>query len=271
MSTHSVTRRLTQLDLAKLQVGAEKIAMFTCYDASFARLLDDAGVDALLIGDSLGNVIQGHDTTLPVTVEDIAYHTAAVKRGSSHAFILADLPFGSYQESSEQAFRNATRLMVAGAQMVKLEGGAEMAPTVNFLVRRGIPVCGHIGLTPQHVHSLGGYRVQGKSEAAAQKLKDDALALQEAGATMIVIEAVPAALAAEITAALAIITIGIGAGVDCSGQVLVLHDALDIPPGKKAKFVRNFMDGANSIANAAERAVAAIKDGSFPGPEHCYR
>lgn len=271
MSTHSVTRRLTQLDLAKLQMGAEKIAMFTCYDASFARLLDDAGADALLIGDSLGNVIQGHDTTLPVTVEDIAYHTASVKRGSSRTFILADLPFGSYQESPAQAFRNATRLMVAGAQMVKLEGGIDMAPTVDFLVKRGIPVCGHIGLTPQHVHSLGGYRVQGKSEAAAQQLKNDALALQEAGATMIVIEAIPAALAAEITAALSIITIGIGAGVDCSGQVLVLHDMLNIPAGKKAKFVRNFMDGADSIANAAERAVAAIKDGSFPSPEHCYR
>ena len=244
--------------------------MFTCYDASFARLLDGAGVETLLIGDSLGNVIQGHDTTLPVTVSDIAYHTAAVKRGSSRAFIIADMPFGSYQESPEQAFRNAVTLMAAGAQMVKLEGGREMASTVAFLVQRGIPVCGHIGLTPQSVHALGGYKVQGKGEAAAQRLKDDALALQEAGATMIVIEAVPAALATAVTASLHIITIGIGAGKETSGQVTVLHDAFDIPPGKKAKFVRNFMDGASSIADAAARAVTAIKDGSYPGPEHTY-
>lgn len=270
MSAHSITRRLTQADLAKLYQAGEKVSMFTCYDASFARLLDGAGVETLLIGDSLGNVIQGHDTTLPVTVTDIAYHTAAVKRGSDHAFILADMPFGSYQESPEQAFRNAVTLMAAGAQMVKLEGGAEMAPTVEFLTHRGIPVCGHLGLTPQSVHALGGYKVQGKGEAAAQRLKDDALLLQKAGATMLVLEAIPAVLAAEVTASLNIITIGIGAGKDCSGQVLVLHDAFDIPPGKKAKFVRNFMEGASSLHDAALRAVAAIKDGSYPAPEHTY-
>ena len=270
MSAQSITRRLTQADLAKCYQAGEKVVMFTCYDASFARLLDGAGVDVLLIGDSLGNVIQGHDTTLPVTVADIAYHTAAVKRGSDRPFIIADMPFGSYQESPEQAFRNAVTLMAAGAQMVKLEGGREMAPTVTFLVSRGIPVCGHVGLTPQSVHALGGYKVQGKGDAAAQRLKDDALALQNAGATMIVIEAIPAVLAAEITAGLHIITIGIGAGKDCSGQVMVLHDAFDIPPGKKAKFVRNFMEGAASIADAASRAVAAVKDGSYPGPEHTY-
>ncbi len=270
MSTQTLTRRLTQADLAKLYAAGEKIAMFTCYDASFARLLDGAGVDSILIGDSLGNVIQGHDTTLPVTVADIAYHTAAVKRGSDRPFIIADMPFGSYQESPEQAFRNAVALMAAGAQMVKLEGGREMAATVAFLVSRGIPVCGHLGLTPQSVHALGGYKVQGKGEAAAQRLKEDAQALQAAGATMIVLEAIPAALAAEITAGLAIITIGIGAGRDCSGQVMVLHDAFDIPPGKKAKFVRNFMAGASSVHDAACRAVAAVKDGSYPGPEHTY-
>ena len=270
MSAQTITRRLTQADLAKLYQAGEKIVMFTCYDASFARLLDGAGVETLLIGDSLGNVIQGHDSTLPVTVSDIAYHTAAVKRGSDRPFIIADMPFGSYQESPEQAFRNAVTLMAAGAQMVKLEGGREMASTVAFLVQRGIPVCGHIGLTPQSVHALGGYKVQGKGEAAAQRLKDDALALQEAGATMLVIEAVPAALATAVTASLHIITIGIGAGKETSGQVTVLHDAFDIPPGKKAKFVRNFMDGATSIADAASRAVAAIKDGSYPGPEHTY-
>jgi 3-methyl-2-oxobutanoate hydroxymethyltransferase len=270
MSAQVATRRLTQADLAKLYAAGEKIAMFTCYDASFARLLDGAGVECLLIGDSLGNVIQGHDTTLPVTVADIAYHVAAVKRGCDRAFVIADMPFGSYQESPQQAFRNAAALMAAGAQMVKLEGGAEMAETVEFLVHRGIPVCGHVGLTPQSVHVLGGYKVQGKGEAAAQRLKDDALALQNAGATMIVLEAIPAVLAAEVTANLNIVTIGIGAGKDCSGQVMVLHDVFDIPPGKKAKFVRNFMEGASSIHDAACRAVAAVKDGSYPGPEHTY-
>ena len=270
MSAQSITRRLTQADLAKLYVAGEKVVMFTCYDASFARLMDGAGVDSILIGDSLGNVIQGHDTTLPVTVADIAYHTAAVKRGSDRPFIIADMPFGSYQESPESAFRNAVILMAAGAQMVKLEGGQEMAKTVKFLVDRGIPVCGHVGLTPQSVHAMGGYKVQGKGEAAAQRLKDDAVTLQDAGATMLVIEAIPAVLATEVTAMLHIITIGIGAGKDCSGQVMVLHDAFDIPPGKKAKFVKNFMEGAASIHDAICRAVAAVKDGSYPGPEHTY-
>lgn len=270
MSAQTITRRLTQADLAKLHQAGEKIAQFTCYDASFARLLDGAGVDSILIGDSLGNVIQGHDTTLPVTVADIAYHTAAVKRGCERPFIVADMPFGSYQESPAQAFRNAATLLAAGAQMVKLEGGREMAATVEFLVSRGIPVCGHIGLTPQSVHALGGYKVQGKGEAAAQRLKDDAQALKAAGATMLLLEAIPATLAAEVTAMTGVITIGIGAGKDCSGQVMVLHDAFDIPPGKKAKFVRNFMEGAASIHDAACRAVTAVKDGSYPGPGHTY-
>ena len=270
MSAQTITRRLTQADLAKLYAAGEKVVMFTCYDASFARLMDGAGVDSILIGDSLGNVIQGHDTTLPVTVADIAYHTAAVKRGSDRPFIIADMPFGSYQESPESAFRNAVILMAAGAQMVKLEGGQEMAKTVKFLVDRGIPVCGHVGLTPQSVHAMGGYKVQGKGEAAAQRLKDDAIALQDAGATMLVIEAIPAVLATEVTAMLHIITIGIGAGKETSGQVMVLHDALDVPPGKKAKFVKNFMDGAASIHDAICRAVTAVKDGSYPGPEHTY-
>lgn len=270
MSAQAQTRRLTIADLARLREAGEKVAMFTCYDASFARLLDGAGVDSLLVGDSLGNVIQGHDSTLPVTVADIAYHTAAVKRGCDRAFLIADMPFGSYQESPAQAFRNAVTLMAAGAQMVKLEGGAEMAATVAFLVQRGIPVCGHVGLTPQSVHALGGFKVQGRGEAAAARLLADAHALQEAGAAMVVLEAIPAPLAARVTTELSIITIGIGAGGDCSGQVLVLHDAFDIPPGKKPKFVRNFMNGAASIAEAAANAVAAVKDGSYPGPEHIY-
>jgi 3-methyl-2-oxobutanoate hydroxymethyltransferase len=253
-----------------MRAADEKIAILTAYDSSFAQLCETAGVDAVLIGDSLGMVVQGHDSTLPVTVADIAYHTGAVARGCKRPLIIADMPFGSFQESPPQALHNAVTLMAAGAQMVKLEGGQEMAATVEFLTHRGIPVCGHLGLTPQSVHALGGYKVQGKGEAAAQRLKDDAQALQRAGATMLVLEAIPAALAGEVTADLNIITIGIGAGRDCSGQVLVLHDAFDIPPGKKAKFVRNFMDGASSIADAASRAVAAIKDGSYPGPEHTY-
>ena len=270
MTTQPVIRRLSRLDLAAMHSTGEKIAMFTCYDASFARLLDGAGVDVFLIGDSLGNVIQGHDSTLQVKLSDIIYHTEAVKRGSDRPLIIADMPFGSYEESPERAFRSAAQLIVAGAQMVKLEGGAHMAETVNFMVGRGIPVCGHIGLTPQSVHAMGGYRVQGKSQAAAQKLLNDARLLEEAGASMIVLEAIPAALGSEITASLSIITIGIGAGPDCSGQVLVMQDAFDIPPGKKARFVRNFMDGASSLTDAAMRAVAAIKDGSYPGPEHTY-
>ncbi len=270
MSAHTPTHRLTQSDLGKLHAAGEKIVMFTCYDASFARLLEGAGVECLLIGDSLGNVIQGHDSTLPVTVADIAYHTAAVKRGCNQPFIVADMPFGSYQESPAQAFRNAATLLAAGAQMVKLEGGGDMADTVRFLVERGIPVCGHLGLTPQSVHAMGGYKVQGKTAAAAQRLLADAKALQAAGASMLVLEAIPAPLAAQVTAALDIITIGIGAGKDCSGQVMVVHDAFDIPPGKKAKFVRNFMAGASSLHDAACQAVAAVKSGDYPGPEHTY-
>lgn len=270
MSAQVQTRRLTLSDLAKQRANGDKVVMFTCYDASFARLLDGAGVESILVGDSLGMVIQGHDSTLPVTVDHIAYHVAAVKRGCDRPFLIADMPFGSYQESPQQALRNAASLLAAGAQMVKLEGGQEMAETVRFLTQRGVPVCGHVGLTPQSVHALGGYKVQGRGDEAAARLLADAKALEAAGAAMIVLEAIPAPLAARVTAELNIITIGIGAGVDCSGQVLVLHDVLDVPPGKKAKFVRNFMDGASSIADAASRAVAAIKDGSYPGPEHTY-
>jgi 3-methyl-2-oxobutanoate hydroxymethyltransferase len=270
MSAQSFTRRLTHLDLAKLRAAGEKIAMLTAYDASFAQRCDEAGSEALLIGDSLGMVVQGHDSTLPVTVADIVYHTRAVARGCQRPLIIADLPFGSYQESPVQAFRNAVLLMTAGAQMVKLEGGIEMAETTRFLTTRGIPVCGHVGLTPQSVHQIGGYRIQGKDDAGAARLIADALAQQEAGATLIVLEAIPSPLAAEATRQLAIPTIGIGAGKDCSGQVLVLHDMLDINPGKKARFVRNFMAGQTSIAAALAAYVAAVKDGSFPGAEHCY-
>lgn len=270
MSVHIQTRRKTHVDLAKMRVAGEKIAMLTAYDASFAGACDAAGIDALLVGDSLGMVVQGHDSTLPVTVDDIAYHTRAVIRGCRQPLVIADMPFGSYQESPQQAFRNAVTLMTAGAQMVKIEGGTEMASTTGFLAARGIPVCAHVGLTPQSVHQLGGYRVQGKDDAAASRLLADALAHQEAGATLIVLEAIPSALAAEVTRQLTIPTIGIGAGKECSGQVLVIHDMLDVVPGKKARFVRNFMAGQDSIIGAIAAYVAAVRNGSFPGPEHCY-
>ncbi|TSA12280.1 MAG: 3-methyl-2-oxobutanoate hydroxymethyltransferase [Betaproteobacteria bacterium] len=262
--------RITLTDIHKLRRDGSKIAMLTGYDASFATLLETAGVESILVGDSLGNVLQGHGTTLPVTLADMTYHVACVARGAKRAFLIGDMPFGSYQESAEQAFRNAALLMAAGAHMVKLEGGATFAQTTEFLVKRGIPVCGHLGLTPQSVHQLGGFRVQGKSADAAQQLRDDALALERSGAGMLVLEAIPAALAAEVTASLSIPTIGIGAGRDCSGQVLVLYDLLGVFPGKKAKFVRNFMDGAASIQQAVGNYVRAVKDGSFPGPEHSF-
>lgn len=256
--------------LLEMHAKGEPIAMLTCYDASFAALLDECGVDVLLVGDSLGMVIQGERSTLPVTIEHVAYHTKCVAQTARRAWLIADMPFGSYQASPLAAYDNAARLMAAGAQMVKLEGGAWLAPTVRRMTTRGIPVCAHLGLTPQSIHALGGYRVQGRTDEAAAQLKRDALALQEAGATMLVLELVPAALAAEVTRSLAIPTIGIGAGVDCSGQVLVLHDMLDVYPGRRPRFVRNFMDGAPGIRAAVEAYVAAVKARTFPGPEHSY-
>ncbi len=254
--------------LRAMHAAGEKIAMLTCYDASFARLLDAAGVDVLLVGDSLGMVLQGHDSTVPVSLDEMAYHTQCVARGNSHAWIVADLPFGSYHASADQALRSATRLMQSGAHMVKLEGGGWTAETVRFLVERGIPVCAHLGLTPQSVHALGGYRVQGRDAPAAQTLHRHARELAEAGAAMLVLELMPSALAGELTAALPIPVIGIGAGAGCSGQVLVLHDMLGITRGKPPRFVRNFMhddDAADSgVESAVRRFVAAVKDGSFP-------
>ena len=263
-------RRLTTLDLVKMRQRDEKIAMLTSYDATFAALSDAAGVDMLLIGDSLGMVLQGHDSTLPVTMDDMVYHTAAVARGSKRALVVADMPFGASQISPEETFRNAARLMAAGAQMVKIEGGAEMVDTVRFCTRRGVPVCAHIGLTPQSVHQLGGYRVQGKDDASAKQLVDDAVALEAAGAAVVLLEAVPSPVADAVTAALRVPTIGIGAGKGTSGQVLVVHDMLDLTLGKKPRFVRNFMAGAPSVHAAVGAYVSAVKDGSFPGPEHCY-
>ena len=262
--------RTTLTTLQAMRGKNEKIAVLTCYDASFAALLEAQGVDVLLVGDSLGMVLQGHETTLPVSLDDMVYHTACVARGSQQAFIVADMPFGTSQVSPEKTFEHAARLMAVGAQMVKLEGGAAMAETVHFLTGRGIPVCSHIGLTPQSVHQLGGYRVQGKEPAAAQKMLEDAAALEQAGAGMLLLETIPALLAAEITAQLTIPTIGIGAGAACSGQVLVLYDMLDIYPGKKARFAKNFLQGTDSIAAAVKNYVAEVKAGSFPAPEHSF-
>ena len=262
--------RITLSTLHKMTQDGDKITMLTCYDASFAALLETAGVETLLIGDSLGNVLQGHETTLPVTLRDIVYHTACVARGAKRAFIIGDMPFGTFQLSPPETFRNAAEIMAAGAQMVKLEGGAPMAETIAYLVQRGVPVCGHLGLTPQSVHQLGGYKVQGRQQSDAERLLEDAKLLEEAGAGMIVLEAIPSPLAKQVSDALTIPTIGIGAGVDCDGQVLVLHDMLDVFPGKKAKFVKNFMQGAGSIQVAVERYVKEVKARTFPDREHSF-
>jgi 3-methyl-2-oxobutanoate hydroxymethyltransferase len=262
--------KVTTGSLHKMMQEGDRITMLTCTDASFAALLDAAQVDIFLVGDSLGMVVQGHDSTLPVTLEDMIYHTRCVARKTQRALVLGDMPFGSYQSSPQQAFDNAARLMSAGAQMIKLEGGEVMAPTVRFIVERGIPVCGHIGLTPQSVHALGGYKVQGKSDEAAQALFAAGKALQQAGASLIVVELVPTAVGKALTDALDIPVIGIGAGAQCDGQILNLYDMLDIYPGKKPRFVRNFMQGANSIQDAVARFVREVKAGTFPAAEHSF-
>jgi 3-methyl-2-oxobutanoate hydroxymethyltransferase len=256
--------------LQKMKSEGEKIAMLTAYDASFAMLTDMAGVDMVLVGDSLGMVIQGHETTVPVTMDDIVYHSRAVARGLRRPFLVADMPFMSYA-SREQALGNAVRLMQeGGAKMVKLESGAGQIGVVEFLASHDIPVCAHIGLRPQSVHKVGGFRVQGREAEAAERMKREALELQNAGADVVLLECVPAALGAEITAELAVPTIGIGAGPDVDGQVLVLYDILDLTPGRKPRFVRNFMEGAESPLAALEAYVRAVKDRSYPAPEHCF-
>lgn len=260
---------LTLSSLQAMRARDEKIAVLTCYDASFARILDAAGIDVLLIGDSLGMVIQGHDSTLPVKLAEMSYHTRCVATGSGRPFIISDLPFASYQSSPEQAFHSAAKLLAAGAHMVKLEGGAVMTETVAFLTQRGVPVCAHLGLLPQSVNQLGGYKVQGRDEASAAQILTDAEAMQEAGAGLLLLEAVPAALAKQVTEAVSIPTIGIGAGVDCSGQVLVLYDALGIYP-KPPKFSKNFLLDAGNLADAARAYVAAVKNRNFPAPEHSF-
>ena len=245
---------ITVPTLQKMKAAGEKIAMLTCYEASFAALMNRAGVDALLVGDSLGMTVQGRDSTLPVTLAEMCYHTAAVARGNSNAMIVADLPFGAYQQSREQAFAAAAELMQAGAHVVKLEGGAFMADTTAFLQQRGIPV----------------YKVQGKGDDAAERLLADARANDAAGAAMILMEAVPAELGSRVTQAVAAPTIGIGAGAGCDGQVLVMHDMLGVYPGKTARFVKNFMDGQSSVQAAVEAYVRAVKEQTFPATEHTF-
>ena len=259
---------LTINHIQEMKRQGEKIAMLTCYDAAFARAMDEAGVDIILVGDSMGMVVQGMDSTVAVSVDDIAYHTRCVARGVERTFLLADMPFGSYHNESS-AMNNAVQLLSAGSAMVKLEGAGPMVAIVDYLVSRGVPVCGHLGLTPQSVHQLGGFKVQAREAEAASQLVADALALQTAGAQMLVLECVPAALGREVSSQLDIPLIGIGAGVDCDGQVLVMHDMLGLG-GRVPRFVANFMQGNQSIGAAFESYVSDVRSGRFPAKEHEY-
>lgn len=260
--------RITINTLKKMKQAGDKIACLTVYDASFTRVLEAAGVEILLVGDSLGMVVQGHETTVPVTLDDMIYHTRLVSRASQQALILADLPFMSYNDTA-QALHSAGRLMKeGGAHMVKLEGGTPMLDIVQVMSDYGIPVCAHLGLLPQSVHKLGGYRQQGRDELAAKEILHDALAMEAAGADVMLLESVPAALAQEVTAALKIPVIGIGAGPHVDSQVLVLYDVLGITPGKPPSFAKNFLQDAGDIRSAVEDYVRSVKSGSFPAPEH---
>jgi len=264
-------KAVTITTLKKMKQAGEKVTCLTAYDYSFASLMDNAGIDAIMVGDSLGMVMQGHESTLPVTLGEVAYHSRCVARGCARALLIADLPFMSYQAGPQQALESAGRLMKeGGAHVVKLEGGAPMVDTVRFLVERGIPVCAHLGLTPQSVHQLGGYRIQGRDEASARQILADAKAMEQAGASVLVLEAVPASLAGEVSAALAIPTIGIGAGPLCDGQVLVLQDMLGIYPRPSPKFSRNFMREQDSIEAAVKAFIAAVKAGEFPTAEESF-
>ncbi len=261
---------ITISKIQEMRSSGEKIAVLTAYDASFASLMDHAGIDVILIGDSLGNIIQGHNSTIPVTIEQMVYHTSCVAKGNQSAFLIADMPFGTYA-SPAQAMENAALLMRAGAHMVKLEGGAWLSETVQYLVERSVPVCAHLGLLPQSVHTLGGFKVQGKTTQAAEALINDAKVLQAAGAQLLVLEAIPSDLGKKATESIQIPTIGIGAGPDCSGQVLVMHDMLGAFPGRSPKFVKNFLEGQTSIEAAFKQYISDVKVGKFPGPEHGFK
>lgn len=271
MPTHVATAApVTVPDLRERKRRGEKIVTITCYDASFAQRVDEAGVDVVLVGDSLGMVVQGQASTLPVTVDDMVYHTRLVARGLRRALLIADLPFMSYR-NVDVALTNAARLLgEGGAAMVKLEGADWVCDVIDALKRHEVPVCAHLGLTPQSVHAFGGYRVQGRGEVEAARLKAEAKAVQEAGADLLVLECVPAALAAEITRELSIPTIGIGAGVDCDGQVLVLYDLLGISSGKRPRFVKDFLLGRGSVVEAVAAYANDVRSGAFPAPEHSY-
>jgi len=263
--------RLTVPGLRKMKADGRRIVSVTAYDAGFARAVDAAGLDFVLVGDSLGMVCQGHDSTLPVTVADIAYHVACVARGLSSALLVADLPFQA-DATPERALDASTRFLQAGAAMVKLEGAGNKLDVIRFLSEREIPVCAHLGLTPQSVLRLGGYKVQGREQAAAERLAADARAVADAGADMLVLECVPSALAQRITADIAIPTIGIGAGPGCDGQILVLHDLLGLNSGhRRPRFVKDFLAEGGSIEGALRAYADAVRDGSFPGPEHGYQ
>ncbi|MBB3277227.1 MULTISPECIES: 3-methyl-2-oxobutanoate hydroxymethyltransferase [unclassified Pseudoxanthomonas] len=270
MSTHADSKPWTVPALAEAKRDGRKLVMLTAYDAGFARVFDANGADLILVGDSLGMVVQGHDSTLPVTTSDIAYHTAAVARGLNRALLISDLPFQS-DATPERALDASIALLQAGAEMVKLEGAGHKLDVIRFLSERDIPVCAHLGLTPQSVLKFGGYKVQGRDEAAAARLRADARAVAEAGAALLVLECVPSALAASITADIAIPTIGIGAGPGCDGQVLVLHDFLGLDTGhRRPKFVKDFLAGGGSIAGAVRAYADAVRDGSFPDASHSY-
>ena len=262
-------KRWTVPMLAEARHTGRKLVMLTCYDASFARVLDDNGTDLILVGDSLGMVVQGFDSTLPVRVDDVVYHTAAVARGATRALKIADFPFGS-DGSPREAHAAAVRFIQAGASMVKLEGAGHKLETIRYLVDREIPVCGHLGLTPQSVHRFGGFKVQGREDAAAAKLREDALAVAEAGAALLVLEGVPARLAAQITASSPIPTIGIGAGVDCDAQVLVWTDMLGINTGRVPRFVKKYADLRGTLIDAAQAYAADVESGAFPASEHSF-
>lgn len=263
-------KHVTVSTLREMKRKGEKIVCLTAYDASFAQVLDVAGVEILLVGDSLGMVLQGHDSTLPVTLNDMIYHTANVRRGTTSALVMADMPFMTYVRPEQAVFSAGRLLKEGGAHMVKLEGGAAFVETVRALAQNGIPVCAHLGLLPQSVNKIGGYKVQGRDAASAEQMVADAHAMQAAGADMLLLECVPAALATRITRELEIPVIGIGAGVDCDAQVLVSYDMLGITPGKRPKFSKDFLAGAGGIAVAVAAYVQAVKTRAFPGPEHSF-